>query len=199
MKGKAKEVKIKAWHLWGCRSKEVKHITDDVLVDLYYALDSIAYKCYAYDISWHKSCRIDVNGIYISNHDYAEIKKLAEEGNSYAKWIIELVEKLTNPKSLLILRIKRLIETGTFHVKLNSAFKDGFILVIEGNTLYEVEEELVKKLSEVDNEIKHLYEKWKERMGKWEDEMPKILETFKPYTHRRVRFELKDYLAYLNE
>jgi hypothetical protein len=56
---------------------------------------------------------------------------------------------------LLILRIKRLLETGTFHVKLNSAFKDGYILIIRDHTLYEVEEELVKKLSEVNDEIKH--------------------------------------------
>ena len=152
MKKVKKDAGIKAWNLWECRSKEVKRITEEVLVDLYLALDSIAYKCYAYDISWHQYCKIDAKGIHISIHDYDEIEKLAEEGNSYAKWIIEIVEKLTNPKSLLILRIKRLLETGTFHVKLNSAPDNGYILVCEGNTIYEIELELVKKLSEIDNE-----------------------------------------------
>jgi hypothetical protein len=35
-------------------------------------------------------------------------------------------------------------------------------------------------------------------MKKWENKMPEILETFKPYIHRRVRFELRDFLAYLD-
>jgi len=188
----------KARRLWVCRSKEVERITEDVLVDLYLALDSIAYNCYAYDISWHEHCKIDAKGIHINIHDYNEIEKLAEEGNSYAKWIIELVERLTNPKSLLILRIKRLLETGTFHIKLNSAFKDGYILVCEDNTLYEIEEKLIERLSEMDDEIKRIYEAWKERLKEWENEIPKILETFKPYTLRRVRFELRDVLTYLD-
>jgi hypothetical protein len=195
---KRKEAGIKAWYLWACRCKEAKYIDEQTLVDLYLALDSIAFTCYAYDISWHKHCKIEAKGIHISDHDYEEIKRLAEEGNSYAKWIIGLVEKLTNPKSLLILRVKRLLETGTFHVKLNSAPDNGYILVCEGNTLYEIEEELVKRIAEIDEEVKKVYEKWQERMKKWKAEIPKILETFKHYSLRRVRFELRDALTYLD-
>jgi hypothetical protein len=187
-----KEAGIKAWDLQTFRSKMVEYINEDVLVDLYLALDSIAFNCYAYDISWHEYCKIDAGGIYISTHDYEEIKRLAEEGNSYAKWVIELIEKLTNPKSLLILRIKRLLETGTFHVKLNSAPENGYILVCKGNTIYEIEEELVKRIAEIDEEVKKVYERWQERMKKWKDNIPKILETFKHYSLRRVRFELRD-------
>jgi hypothetical protein len=197
---KNKEVGIKAYHLRICYSAEVKEITEDVLVKLYLELNHIAYACYKYDIfdTEHKKIFVN-NDMYISNHDYEVIKTLAEEGNSYARWIIELVEKLTNPKSLLILRVKRLLETGTFHVKLNSAYKSGYILICEGNTLYEVEEELVKRIAEIDEEVKKVYEKWQERMEKWKDEIPKILETFKPYTFRRVRFDLEDALPYLDK
>ncbi len=194
-----KQNKIKAWHLWVCRSKEAKYIDEDTLVDLYLALDSLAYKCYAYDISWSKHSKIESKGIHISMHDYEEIKRLASEGNNYAKWIIEFIEELTDPKRLLILRVKRLLETGTYHVKLNSAPLNGFILVCEGNTLYEIEEGLVKRISEMDEEVKKIYEVWKERIKKWEDKIPQILETFKPYTHRRVRFELRDFSHYLDK
>jgi hypothetical protein len=193
-----KQNKIKAWHLRVCRSKEAKYIDEDTLVGLYLALDSIAYSCYEYDITWSRYCKFEANGVYISDHDYAKIEKLAEQGNSYAKWIVEFIEELTDPKRLLILRIKRLLET-TCHIKLNSAPLNGFILVCEGNTLYEIEEELVKRISEMDEEVKKIYEVWKERMKKWEDKIPQILETFKPYTHRRIRFELRDFSHYLDK